>query len=228
MFRFLALAIAVNLIGASTAAFAASVPERVRGTVKSISDTKLVVHTTSGSDETVYLTDKTGYLDMTKSGLDHISPGGYIGAATKSIGGKLVALGVLIFPPVMKGASEGHFDWDSIRDTTLSGSGVTTSAMTNGTVAVAVPAAGTAKSSMTNGTVARAGGSNGAKQITVTYKGGEQIVLVPPTAPVVTVGPAAKSDVTEGKAVFINGLQEDGKVTAAAVFVGVGGATPPI
>jgi hypothetical protein len=81
---------------------------------------------------------------------------------------------------------------------------------------------------MTNGTVSSAGASGGAKQITVTYKGGEQIVLVPPTAPVVTVAPGDKSDVAVGKVVFINAVQQDGKVSAAAVFVGVSGATPPI
>jgi hypothetical protein len=230
MSRLLALVIAVNIIGTSTAAFAAPVPERVRGTVKSISDTVLVVRTTSGTDETVYLTGATGYLTVTKSSLDHIDPGGYIGTATKSIGDKLVALGVLIFPPAMKGASEGHFNWDPVPDTTLSGGGTTASAMTNGTVAVAVPAAGagTVTSTMTNGTVSGADASGGAKQITVTYKGGEQIVLVPPTAPVVTVAPGGKSDVTVGKVVFINAVQQDGKVSAAAVFVGVNGATPPI
>src|SRR5260370_28401666 len=110
--RLLALVIAASIFGTSTAAFAAPAPERVRGTVKSISDTVLVVHTTSGTDETVYLTGTTGYLTVAKSNLDHIDPGGYIGVATKSIGDNLVALGVLVFPPTMKGASEGHFNWE--------------------------------------------------------------------------------------------------------------------
>jgi hypothetical protein len=154
--RLIALVIAASLFGTSTAAFAAPAPERVRGTVKSISDTELVVHTPSGADETVYLTAKTGYLTVAKSDLDHIDPGGYIGAATKSVGDKLVALGVLIFPPAMKGAAEGHFNWDPIPDTTLSSGSTTVSAMTNGTVSAAVPAAGAraVKSAMTNGAVA--------------------------------------------------------------------------
>ena len=221
--RLLALVIAASIFGTSTAAFAAPAPERIRGTVKSIGDTTLVVHTTSGTDETIYLTGKTGYLTVAKSNLDHIDSGGYIGAATKSIGDKLVALGVLIFPPAMKGAAEGHFDWDPIADTTLSGGPTTASAMTNGTVAVATPAAGagTVTSTMTNGTVSSAAASGGAKQLTVTYKGGEQIILVPPTAPVVTVVPGAKSDVSVGKVVFINAVQQDGKVSAGAIFVGL-------
>jgi hypothetical protein len=74
---------------------------------------------------------------------------------------------------------------------------------------------------MTNGTVSSAGASGDAKQITVTYKGGEQIVLVPPTAPVVTVVPGSKSDVAAGKVVFINAVRHDGQLNAAAVFVGL-------
>src|SRR5258707_3701917 len=130
----------------------------------------------------------------------------------------------------MKGASEGHVNWDPIPDTAVSSGATTVSAMTNGTVSAAGPAAGAraTKSGMTNGTVASAGSSGRGKQITVTYKGGQQIVLVPPTAPVVTVAPGVKSDATVGKVVFINAVQQDGKVSAAAVFVGVNGATPPI
>jgi len=221
--RLLALVFAASIFGTSAAAFAAPALERVRGTVQSISDTELVVHTASGTDETVYLTNKTGYLTVAKSSLDHIDSGGYIGAATKSIGDKLVALGVLRFPPAMKGTAEGHFNWDPIPDTTLSGGGTAASAMTNGTVAVAAPAAGaqTVTSTMTNGTVSSAGDSGGAKQVTLTYNGGEQTILVPPTAPVVTVVPGSKSNVTVGKVVFINALEQDGKVSAAAVFVGL-------
>jgi hypothetical protein len=221
--RLLALVAAAGIFVTSTAAVAAPPLEHVRGTVKSISDTVLVVHTTNGTDEKVYLTGTTGYLTVAKSNLDHTGSGDYIGVATKSIGDKLVALGVLLFPPAMKGALEGHFDWDPIPDTTLSGGGTTTSAMTNGTVAAATPAAGAKKvtSTMTNGTVSSAGASGDAKQLTVTYKGGEQIVLVPPTAPVVTVAPGAKSDVTVGKVVFINAIRQDGQLNAAAVFVGL-------
>jgi hypothetical protein len=218
--RLLALVIVASIFGTSAAAFAAPALERVRGTVKSIGDTTLVVYTPSGTDETVYLTGTTGYLTVAKSNLDHIDLGGYIGVATKSSGDKLVALGVLVFPPAMKGAAEGHFDWDPIPDTTLSGRATTASAMTNGTVKAATPAK-TVTSTMTNGTVSSAGASGGAKQVTVTYQGGEQVVTVPSTAPVVTVAPGSKSDVVVGKAVFINAVRQDGQLSAGAVFVGL-------
>jgi hypothetical protein len=220
--RLFGLAIATSIFVTSAAAFAAPALEHVRGTVTSISDTVLVVHTTSGADEKVYLNDKTGYLTVAKSNLDHTASGDYVGIATKSIGSKSVALGVLLFPPAMKGALEGHFDWDPIADTTLSGGGTTASAMTNGTVAKTAPAAGAkTASSMTNGTVSSAAASGDAKQITLTYKGGEQHVLVPPTAPVVTVAPGTKADVTVGKVVFINAVRQDGQLNAAAIFAGL-------
>ena len=64
--------------------------------------------------------------------------------------------------------------------------------------------------------------------LTVTYKGGEQTILVPPTAPIVTFEPAAPSDVKAGAAVFVNATKNDGKITANAVVVGSDGVNPPM
>ena len=85
----------------------------------------------------------------------------------------------------MKGTGEGHYDWDRIPDTTLSAGDTTASTMTNGTVSTAAPAGDDkmVNSTMTNGTVSNAGEAGGAKQITVNYKGGKQIILVPPLHP---------------------------------------------
>lgn len=230
MSRILALALAAGTALASTAALAAPVPERIRGTVAAVSSDSLTVHTTAGTDVTVALTPKTGYREVVRSNLDRVDPGSYIGTATKTIGDKLVALEVVVFPPAMKGVGEGHYAWDRIPDTTLSGHGATASTMTNGTVTTAAPAAGgkMVNSTMTNGTVATAGQSGGAKQITVTYKGGKQIIIVPPTAPIVTFKPGNKSDVTTGASVFVAGMREDDKVTATAVNVGIDGVKPPM
>jgi len=228
--RFLAFVVAASTAIVSTAALAAPSPERVRGTVKAISGDTLTVHTTAGADLSVALTGKTHYLEVAKSSLSHVDPGSYIGTATKSIGDKLVALEVVVFPPSMKGTGEGHYAWDRIPDTTLAGGAATASTMTNGTVSTAAPAAGdkTVNSTMTNGTVSSAGEADGAKQITVTYQGGKQVVLVPPTAPIVTYEPGTKSDVTPGAPVFVNGISQDGTVTANAVAVGIGGVAPPM
>jgi hypothetical protein len=101
--------------------------------------------------------------------------------------------------------------------------------MTNGTVAaVKVSAPATVNSSMTNGTVTAATPQNGVQQLTVTYKGGQQTVIVPPTAPIVTFHPGTMAVVTQGAPVFVNGLVNGNTVTAAVVAVGVDGVRPPM
>jgi hypothetical protein len=79
---------------------------------------------------------------------------------------------------------------------------------------------------MTNGTVALDTTSGGAKELTVTYKGGKQHILVPPTAPIVTLAPGAKTDVTQGAAVVVTEAQ--GGDNALSVALGMGGVTPPM
>ena len=118
----------------------------------------LIVHTTSDSDVPVTLSRMTHYLKLTKSNLDHVDRGNYIGTATKTIDDKLVALEVVVFPSSMKGTGEGHYGWDQIPDTTLSGGGTTASTMTNGIVSASTPGGNDklVNSTMTNGTVSSA------------------------------------------------------------------------
>jgi hypothetical protein len=222
--RFLVLAIAAGCALAASNALAA--PERVRGTVAGVSGDTLTVDTAVGHTVPVTLTDGTRYLKVAPSSLDHVDPGAYIGTATKSIGDQLIALEVTIFPPSLKGTGEGHYAWDRIPDTTLSGVGTAPSEMTNGTVS-AVSAAKTVNSTMTNATVSSATGSGGAKQIVVTYKGGKQVILVPPTAPIVTYELGERAELKPGAAVFINAVNDGGTVTANAVAVGIDGVKPP-
>ena len=223
----LAAATALSTAALSTAAWAAT-PERVRGTVTAVTPESVTVHT-ADRDLMIGLTPATRYLKVVKSSLTDVDKDSYIGTATKEVGGKLIALEVVIFPPAMKGAGEGHYGWDRIPDTTLSGSsGATSSTMTNGTVSTVQANGATANSTMTNGTVASTNATGGAKQITVSYKGGEQTILVPPTAPIVGFEPNTMSDVVVGKQVFIGASNDDGKLTATSVAVGTPGAPPPM
>jgi hypothetical protein len=226
MYRLLALAIAASTALAATTAVAA--PERVRGTVAAVSGDTLTVRTALGQNVPVTLTGKTRYLTVAPSSLNHVDPGAYIGTATKSIGDQLIALEVVVFPPSLNGMGEGHYAWDRLPDTTLSASSTTPSAMTNGTVSAAVPASGTVNTAMTNGTVSSANTSDGAKQITVTYKGGKQVIIVPPTAPIVTYELGEKTELKPGAAVFVNGVSHGEMVTANAVAVGIDGVKPPM
>jgi hypothetical protein len=228
MMRLLTLSL-VATAGLSIAASAAPEHERLRGTVSAVSANGLTVHTATG-EISMSLGGDTKYLKAVRSDLNHIATDSYIGVATKTIGDKLVALDVLIFPLAMKGAAEGHFDWDRLPDTTLASGANTASNMTNGSVAAGAQggSAAAVNSTMTNGSVAAASERGGARQLKVTYKGGEQTVLVPPTALVVTLQIGGVSDIKPGDGVFVNATADGGATTANLIIVGTGGVVPPI
>ena len=81
---------------------------------------------------------------------------------------------------------------------------------------------------MTNGNVDAATDKSGAKQITVSYKDGKQTIIVPPTAPVVSLQPGDMSLVKKGDTVFVAGSEDAGKITARFVAVGTESAKPPM
>jgi hypothetical protein len=210
--------------------FAAARAPHVRGTVSAVSESAITVHTDDGKDVTLALTGSTRYVTVTKSSLSAIDKDTFIGTATKDVGSKLIALEVVVFPNSMRGAGEGHYDWDPLPDTTLSGGGKVSSTMTNGTVSSASSSgqAGKVASTMTNGTVSSDTSSGGVKTLTVTYKGGEQHILVPPTAPIVMLAPGKMSDVAKGDGVVVTEAKDAASPTAASVAVGVGGVKPPM
>jgi hypothetical protein len=211
-----------------TALFAAPVDEHVRGTIVSVSPDTLIVRNESGANVSVSLNGGTHYLQVVRSSLDKIEPGSYIGTATKEIGATQVALEVMIFPAAMQGLNAGHFDYDRIPDTTLSGGATTASKMTNGNVAAVAASQGpTVSTKMTNGNVAASASGNGVQRLTVTYQGGQQTVLVPPTAPIVNLVPGANSDLAKGAYVFVDGARDGSTLTAGLVAAGVGGLKPP-
>ncbi len=229
MKRLLGLTFAITA-GLSIATATAAEQERVRGTVVAVSADVLTVHTAAGGDIPVLLSGDTKYLTESRIDLNHIPTGSYVGAAAKNVGERQVALDILVFPPSMKGANEGHFDWDKVSDTTLSGGARTSSNMTNGSVAAVAGSTGSAgvNSTMTNGSVAIATARHGAEQLKLTYKGGEQTILVPSTAPVVKLQPGAASDLKPGDTVFVNVSVDNGKTTAELILVGSSGVAPPI
>jgi hypothetical protein len=211
-------------------AMAAAQSERIRGTIESADQNSMTVQTLEGEKVKVFLNDATKYVTVVKSSLSNVAQGSFIGTATKGAGDFQVALEVVIFPQSLRGTGEGHYDWDKLPDTTMAGAGRVSSKMTNGTVEAA-PSSGRkaeVNSTMTNGVVQSAVEQGGAEQLTVTYNGGKQMILVPPTAPIVAFQPADRPAVITGGHVFIRASEDGGKVTAAFVAVGQDGLTPPM
>ena len=128
----------------------------------------------------------------------------------------------------MRGANAGHFDYDRLPDTTLSGGARTASKMTNGNVSGVTAIQGAmVNTKMTNGNVSASASGNGVKRLTVTYQGGQQTIVVPPTAPIVNLVPGTISDLSQGAYVFVDGARDGSALTAGLVAAGVGGLMPP-
>jgi hypothetical protein len=226
MYRMLGLTLAATA-AFTAAAMAAAPPERVRGTIQSVSGDTLTIHARSGKTVKVALNNDTHYAYVVKSSLSAVKPGSYIGTATTGTGTARQALEVVVFPPSMRGAGEGHYSWDKLPDPAMAGHANVTSSMTNGNVTSAMN--GTmVNSAMTNGTIKSASAQAGSKRITVTYKGGQKQILVPPNAPIVTFQPATHAAIKTGAKVFIKAARDSGKTTAQFVAIGKNGVTPPM
>ena len=226
MIRLLTLTL-VTTTALSVAVLAAPTSERVRGTVESIAGNTVTVHPEQGADVKVTIGDNTKYVSVVKSNLSDVAEGSYIGTATKGSGDFLVALEVVVFPPAMRGTGDGHYPWDKLPDPTTGNASVA-SAMTNGAVATASPASTQEVSSaMTNGNVQSSSEQGGAKKLTVTYKGGQQTILVPPTAPIVALQPADKAVLKQGAQIVAFAQNDDGTLTAGMIAVG-DGVKPPM
>ncbi len=175
----------------------------VRATVERIEadGTTLSVRTRAGEERVVHLSAKTRYLLVVPATLAEVKPGAFVGvAALPGEGGKLKALEVHIFPAAMRGTGEGFRPFDLAPH----------SSMTNGDVAAEVK------------------GVEG-PTLTVTYKGGQQTIVVGAKTPIVAFEPGAKSDLKAGAAIIARGLkQDDGSVDAQAVLVGKDGLAPPM
>lgn len=223
MIRFTALA-AASVLTFPIVASAAPQLERVRGIVESATDTSVTVKAGNGRTQTVELDPKTAFVSVVKSSLDEVKDGLFIGTATKGENPP-VALEVVLFPADMKGTGEGHYDWDSITDTTMSGKPMTKSSMTNGTV----KASPLTKSKMTNGTIKTGTSMGNSKMIDVTYDNGQSLkIKVPDSAPIVAFEHADKSILKPGAHFFSVSAVADGKLTGKLVAVGKDGVTPPM
>ncbi len=194
------LAAALALL--ASASFAEAQSARLRGAIDSVNGDTLVVHTRSGETATVRLKQPARIAAVVKANLADIKPGLFIGAAAEpGPDGALKALEVHIFPESMRGTGEGFRPFDL-----------------------------TPKSSMTNGAIsAKVDGVDGLK-LTVTYKGGEQTILVDKTTPVVALTAGSADDLKPGAGliVFATGKETDGTYEASTVVVGRGGVTPPM
>jgi hypothetical protein len=199
--RLLPAALAGCLFSVAAIAQTTAPPTRIRGTIAAVEGQTLTIATREGPKVDVMLNDPLTVATVKKVDLASIAPGTYVGIATRNgANGEMQAIEVLVFPDSMRGAGEGHYAWDLEPG----------SMMTNGTVSGAVQA--------TSG-----------RELSLSFKGGSNKIVVPPDAPIVTFAPAERADLKPGAPVMFGATKNaDGKLAASRVTVGKDGVAPPM
>ncbi len=203
------LAVSLAVLAASTTLLAQTpaTTVRLRATIEKVEPGSVTVKERSGEVITLVRLADMEVSEVYPLALADIKPGSYIGtAAMPQADGTQVALEVLVFPEAARGTGEGHRPWDLRPDST----------MTNATVADLAAAPSSVP---------------GGQKLTLKYKDGEKIVIVPAGVPVVSFKPGKMDEqalVVPGAKVLITAQEKDGKPTALRMVVGRNGFAPPM
>jgi hypothetical protein len=193
--------VVLTLASAALAQSPGGKPERIRGEIVSLSGDTLQVHRRSGETVTIDVDQKAGVNAVKAIQLSDIKPGSYVGAAAvPGPDGKLTAKEVLVFPEAARGSGEGHYAWDL-----------------------------GANSTMTNANVDTVVQSTSGRDLKLSYKGGSNTINVPANAPVVTIIPATRAELTAGRKIFVVATPEkNGSYAGHVIVVEKDGVAPPM
>jgi hypothetical protein len=215
-FRFpVVIALASTLLGAGPV-FAQQ--QRIAGDVAGLEGPTLTVRSASGTSA-LKLPPEVRITARLPADWGTIGTGSYVGTtAVPQADGTLLAKEVHIFTEAQRGTGEGHYPMQTPGDT-----------MTNATVSRMSGGAAPAKDTMTNATVAAAKAGGGGHRLTLTYKGGEQTVIVPDGVPVLKSEPGDRSLLVPGAHVVVYAKRDtDGSMVVERVSVGKNGFATPI
>jgi hypothetical protein len=187
------------LLLAATTAAAQHGPRIVRGTIDKIDGTTISLKQAAGPNLTVKLPNNAKVFGVKQAALSDVKAGEWIGVgAMPQPDGSQKAIEVTIFSATQRGVGEGFRPWTRPGST-----------MTNGT-------SGTPVKSV-NGRV-----------VTVTYKGGEQKIVIGPDAKIRMYVVGSRADLKPGVHVSLYNPQKlpDGTLQAARINFGIGGMAP--
>ena len=195
------LLLAIVLCAAATIATAQTPGPmvRLRGTVQSATPTTLTVKDRSGEVVVLGLPDKLVVQEVYPIALTDIKPGSFIGtAALPQPDGTQRAIAVTVFPESARGVGEGSRPFDLQPDST-----------------------------MTNATVADLAEASNGRTLRLKYKDGEQTIVVPSGAPVVTFRPGDRSLLVPGASVSVSAQAVNGSPMAQRINAGRNGFALP-
>ncbi len=201
IFRTALLAIATSTALICSQSFAqALTPVRIRGEITAVDAMTLTVRRQGGETVQIALKPDQAVGSVKKLMLADITPGSFIGTATKTTpDDKLIAMEILVFPEAARGSGEGHYPWDLAPG----------SMMTNANVDAVVA------------------GVEG-RVLKLSYKGGSKDVIVPEDVVVVTPAPASRADLLVGKRVFMIATGVSPNLSAGRITVEKDGVAPPM
>jgi hypothetical protein len=173
---------------------------RIRGKIDAVDGDVLAITTREGRNMKVELAPNATFAYPKAMKLSDVKPGTPLGtSAVPGPGGKLIARELHLFPPERAVPNEGHRPWDLEPN----------SSMTNGSVS--------AMTTIANG-----------RELTLNYKGGSQVVVVPDNVPVVAAVEADRSILKAGEYAYIQAsMNNDGKIIASRIQVSKDGVRPP-
>ncbi|QJW83938.1 hypothetical protein HK414_08080 [Ramlibacter terrae] len=194
------------LRAAAAAAVACALPAlaqqavRLRGTIESLSDTKLVLRERSGQRIELAIPPTLVVTEVFPATLTDVKAGSFIGVgAMPQADGSQRAIAVTIFPEAMRGTGEGHRPFDFLPQST-----------------------------MTNATVADVVAAPDGRRLEVAYQDGKKTIVVPPEAPVVSLRPGDRSLLAVGGgAVSLTAQEVNGQPTVTRLSAGRNGFAPP-
>ena len=174
-------------------------PQRLRGTIESVTGSTLVIKQGEGPDVTVKLTDNAQVFGVVPATLADLKTGAFIGVgAMPQPDGSQKAIQVMIFAESQRGTGEGFRPWDRPGTT-----------MTNATV---------------DTTVAGVDG----QVVTVKYKDGEKKIIIGKDAVIRAYVVGDKSELKPGVHIAIVRADKmpDGTLETARINVGRDGVVP--
>lgn len=186
---------------AAQSAPSAGRPVRLRGTIETVTADRLVVKDRSGERVELALAPTLVVTEMFPVGRDAVKPGSFVGVgAMPQADGTQRAIAVVVFPEGMRGTGEGHRPFDFLPQST----------MTNATVSGEV-----------------ASSPDGQQRMRLAYPGGEQSIVVPPDAPIVSLRPGSRDLLVPGAGVSVTAQAVGDQPTAMRITAGRNGFRPP-
>lgn len=174
-------------------------PVRMRGTILTVTPGELTLRTRAEETVTLALAPTLTVSEVYPISFADIRPGAFIGSgAMPQPDGAQRAIAVMLFPEALRGTGEGHYPFDLLPNST-----------------------------MTNATVAEVIASGADRRLHVRYRGGEQTIVVPPDAPVVTFRAADRSLLVPGASIAASVVEVEGEPTAIRISAGRDGFAVP-